>query len=130
MPGTTPTYGFPFQVLTDSPDGASLGEDLAQAIEDKIEDVDTEIGDRLPYAQFACVQVVATPVANTPTSMSVSWGKTLSGTVYAYATALTTVPGSVVEVSISGVSSTGCTLWVYRTTSSAFSVNLLAIAIP
>lgn len=30
---TTPTYGWPYQSLTDPPDGPSLGEDLALAIE-------------------------------------------------------------------------------------------------
>lgn len=33
MPGVTPIFGWPFQSLTDSPNGATLGEDLALAIE-------------------------------------------------------------------------------------------------
>jgi hypothetical protein len=33
---TTPTYAFPYQALTDPPDGAGLGEDLALAVETKI----------------------------------------------------------------------------------------------
>lgn len=33
MADTTPTYGWPYQEATDPPDGASLGEDLALAVE-------------------------------------------------------------------------------------------------
>jgi hypothetical protein len=38
---TTPTYAFPYQALTDPPDGAGLGEDLALAVETKIGQMDT-----------------------------------------------------------------------------------------
>lgn len=43
MPGTTPVYGWPFQALTDSPDGAALGEDLALAIEDTLADATSRL---------------------------------------------------------------------------------------
>lgn len=33
MAGTTTRYGFPFQEVTDPPNGAGLGEDLAEAVE-------------------------------------------------------------------------------------------------
>lgn len=41
MPVFTPTYGWPFQALTDPPDGPNLGEDLALAIEATMKTVDS-----------------------------------------------------------------------------------------
>ena len=38
MPLFTPEYGLPTHELTDSPDGASLSQDLAQAVEDTLSD--------------------------------------------------------------------------------------------
>lgn len=58
-----------------------------------------------------------TPVANTPTSTTVT-GLSLAGTgsVTGLVQPTTSVPGSEVqEGSISSVSSTGMTLWLYRT---------------
>ena len=40
MPAITPVYGFPFQTLTDPPDGPNLGEDLALAVEAALRSVD------------------------------------------------------------------------------------------
>lgn len=40
MAGTTPTYALPYQTLDDPPDGPSLGEDLALAVEDELERID------------------------------------------------------------------------------------------
>jgi hypothetical protein len=36
MPGTTAYFGFPFQESGDPPDGAALGQDLAEAVEDAL----------------------------------------------------------------------------------------------
>ncbi|PWR08565.1 hypothetical protein DKT68_15220 [Micromonospora acroterricola] len=33
MPGSTPTYGFPYQVNSDPPNGPALGQQLAEAVE-------------------------------------------------------------------------------------------------
>lgn len=33
MPGSTTTYGLPYQLAADAPDGPSLGQDLAEAVE-------------------------------------------------------------------------------------------------
>lgn len=41
--GTTPVYGLPFQGLTDQPDGASLGEDLALAVEAELARIDGDV---------------------------------------------------------------------------------------
>lgn len=51
--GTTPVYSLPFQSLTDPPDGASLGEDLALALEAQLARIDA-------VAAAAAAQVVAT----------------------------------------------------------------------
>lgn len=40
MADTTARYGFPFQEATDPPDGASLGQDLAEAVETTIADLE------------------------------------------------------------------------------------------
>src|SRR5688572_7086201 len=40
MADTTARYGFPFQEATDPPDGASLGQDLAEAVEATIGDIE------------------------------------------------------------------------------------------
>ncbi len=40
---TTPIYGLPYQGLTDSPNGASLGADLALAVETELARIDADI---------------------------------------------------------------------------------------
>lgn len=40
---STPTYGLPYQSLTDPPDGPSLGEDLALAVETELVRIDGDI---------------------------------------------------------------------------------------
>lgn len=61
--------------------------------------------------------VTITPVANTPTSLAVVFPVALVGDNFAcQVTANTTVPGSaVLEVSYTGLSAAGVTLWIYRT---------------
>ncbi|MET9350168.1 hypothetical protein [Streptomyces termitum] len=62
-------------------------------------------------------KVTITPVANTPTSASVS-GLNLrgAGTITGFATASTSAPGTGVhEVSVSNATATGMTVWLYRT---------------
>lgn len=43
MADTTPTYGLPFQELGDAPDGPTLGEDLALAVEAELARIDAAI---------------------------------------------------------------------------------------
>ncbi len=77
-----------------------------------------------PYAMSAGI-VSITPVANSPTSTSVTFpvGR-FSATPIVLATAVTTVIGSAVQgVAVSGQSSTGFTAWVYRTNTTATTIN-------
>lgn len=41
---TTPTYNLPYQTLDDPPDGAALGQDLAEAVETEITRLDGVVG--------------------------------------------------------------------------------------
>ncbi len=70
-----------------------------------------------------------TPVASTPTSISVT-GLGLSGAVVSYwATASTTVPGSVLlETSISSPTTSSISVWVYRTNTTATTVGFGVIS--
>lgn len=69
--------------------------------------------------------VSITPVANTPTSTTVS-GLSLkgAGTIVGLCTPVTTLPGSEVwEACVNSVASTGMTIWLYRTNTSVTYVN-------
>lgn len=43
MTDTTPTYGLPFAELSDAPDGPTISEDLALAIEDELTRIDANV---------------------------------------------------------------------------------------
>jgi hypothetical protein len=130
MPGSTPVYALPYDSLSDPPDGADMGQDLAEAIETELARIDAGLPDALPLANIAAVSVSITPVASTPTSGAVSWGKTLPGTVYAFACASSTVPGStIVEVSVGTITSTGRLAWIYRTSTTVTTVHVLGIGL-
>jgi hypothetical protein len=49
---TTPHYGWPYQTLTDPPDGAGLGEDLALAIEATVQGLDTQLNTQIDIQTF------------------------------------------------------------------------------
>jgi hypothetical protein len=71
--------------------------------------------------------VTITPVANTPTSVTVS-GLNVAGTVFrAFVTASSTVPGTVVECTATSVTATGLTVWINRTTTTATSIWYLIV---
>ncbi|MCX4761902.1 hypothetical protein OG562_13140 [Streptomyces sp. NBC_01275] len=71
--------------------------------------------------------VTITPVANTPTSVTVS-GLNVAGTVHrAFVTASSTVPGTVVECTATSVTAAGLTVWINRTTTTATSVWYLIV---
>lgn len=84
---------------------------------------DTTAAGVLTAGNMAAGRVSITPAANTPTSMSVTGLDVKGSDHFGYATALSGVPGTTVqEVSVSGVSSTGITVWLYRTNTTTTSV--------
>lgn len=124
----TPVYGLPYHALTDIPQGAALGRDLADAVEAQLERIDTTVAAKLQQAQVAYTSVLITPVANTATSGALAWGKTLSGTVHVVVCPETSVPGSqVIECTVNGITSTGATAWVYRTNTTQTRVHAIAV---
>jgi len=77
---------------------------------------DLRISGRLKAGNIATGQVAITSTPNVPTSVAIT-GLNLKGTgqVVGLCTTQTSVPGaSVHETSVSGVSSSGMTVWIYR----------------
>lgn len=120
MPVTTPVSGTPVSV-------AGFAVPLIAQLDDMQDDIDL----RLLTSRIASATVSITPVANTPTSQAVSWGKTLPATPHVAVAANTTVIGStVMGASFSSPTTTGATFWVYRTNTAATSVTGIAVALP
>lgn len=72
--------------------------------------------------------VSITPVANTPTTVTWTYGRTLTGTVRAFVSANTGVIGSTVQgVSTTSPSSTSVPVYVYRTNTTSTVVYCLAM---
>ncbi|GHH21977.1 hypothetical protein [Streptomyces lanatus] len=73
-------------------------------------------------------QVTINPVANIPTSVTLSGGNIKGTNFRAFATVNTTVPGTqVTGVGVSSVSSSGLTIWVTRTNTTNTVVNWMII---
>lgn len=92
-----------------------------------IKNHDFRISGRLKAGNIAMGQIQITPVANTPTSSTVS-GLSLAGAgdVVGLCTTQTSVPGTAVhESTVSSVSSTGMTVWIYRTNTTNTEVGYL-----
>ena len=69
-----------------------------------------------------------TPTANTPTSATLTFPTAFGSTPTVVARPETTAPGSEVQgVSVSAVSTTGCTVWLYRTTTTATVIHWAAV---
>lgn len=86
---------------------------------------DLRISGGLKAGNWRFGRVTITPVANTPTSTTVS-GLSLQGAgdVLGFCTSVTSVPGTgVLETSVSSVSSTGMTVWIYRTNTTGTDVE-------
>jgi (2Fe-2S) ferredoxin len=74
------------------------------------------------YIQNGSVTITPS-AANTPTSINVTFPKAYATAPIVMVTANTTVPGSTVTgVGVSGITTTGCTIWVTRTNTSATAV--------
>lgn len=71
--------------------------------------------------------VAITPPINTATSFSWNYGKTLPTPVRVFATANTTVPGTVVEVAATSVTATSALIWVYRSTNVLTNIQVMAV---
>lgn len=71
--------------------------------------------------------VAITPPVNTATSVNWNFGKTLPTPVRVFATANTTVPGTVIEVAATSVTATGCLIWVYRSTNVLTNIQVMAV---
>lgn len=84
----------------------------------------------LPVARLstaiATASINMTPVANTSTSVTWTYGATLTGSVHIQATANSTAAGTVVEVCASGAGSTSCLIWVNRTNNTSTNVYCAA----
>lgn len=80
-------------------------------------------------SSFAAGQVLITPsAANTPTSVDILFGKTFANSPSVVCTPWTAGPGTAVTgVSVSAVTTTGCTIWLTRTTLIATTVFWIAI---
>jgi len=54
MPGSTTTYGLPYQELSDAPDGPDLGQNLAEAVEAELERIDADLfPNSVGFGEFA-----------------------------------------------------------------------------
>ena len=72
--------------------------------------------------------VTITPVANTPTSIAVTFPSAFAATPVVVACPVVTVPGSAVKgAAVTAATKTGFTAWVYRTSTTATSVAWLAL---
>lgn len=90
-------------------------------------DGDLVVAGKVTMGNLAAGTVSITPVVNTPTSTAVS-GFSVTGSLSCQVTANTTVPGSAVqEVSYSGLSSTGVTIWIYRGTTTSTVISWLVL---
>lgn len=90
---------------------------------------DLEVTGVATAGNIAYGSTVITPVASTPTSVSVS-GLDLEGsTFYGFATANTSALAVVQEVSATNASATGVTLWIYATSTTNRTINWLVMGV-
>ncbi|MFF4504842.1 hypothetical protein [Streptomyces sp. NPDC001401] len=94
-------------------------------------DMWVDVSGVLDPRNFAWGKVTITPVANTPTSVTITGlrsGNVRGKTFFAYATASTSVPGTqVTGVGVTAVSSTSLTVWLTRTNTTATTVYWLVL---
>ena len=87
------------------------------------------IDGKLTAGNIAHGSVSITPTANSPTSKTVSFGKTFPSTPNVIISAETSVPGTtVLECGATNISATGFTAWVYRTNTTATVLHWIAIS--
>ncbi|MFL4947472.1 hypothetical protein ACJ6WE_08880 [Streptomyces sp. MMS24-I31] len=89
-----------------------------------------DVDNILTMGNFAWGSLSITPVANSPTSATVNGLSVRGSTFIALVTAVTSVPGTqVTGVACNNISSSGLTLWLTRTNTSATTVNWMVIGI-
>ena len=73
-------------------------------------------------------RVTITPVANTPTYATLSYGVDYGEQPMIVATPVTSVPGSTVkEVSVSSTDNTNCRIYIYRSNTTTTAINVLVM---
>lgn len=65
MPGITPVYAWPFQALSDPPDGAALGQNLALAIEGTVQNLPSPAAFSAALARIAALETALNSVSGT-----------------------------------------------------------------
>lgn len=111
--------------------GQSDKDDLTAAIQAKADASTTdalanEISS-LPMVASGYVTVTPT-VANAISSASVTFPRAFSGVPSVTATAQSSVPNQVTQVTVSNVTATGCTVYMYRTTMTATNIMWIAVS--
>lgn len=83
--------------------------------------------DAAPQVQAG--RALITPTANTPTSVDVTFPQTFRSEPEMTASALSAAPGTVVEVTVDAITTTGARIWMNRASSTATSVSWIAVAV-
>ena len=99
---------------------ASLG-----ATEQRLTDAEAALA-TLPQVQAG--RVTLTPTASTPTSADVTFGVPFRSTPEMTASAMSSVPGTVLEVTVDAITTTGARIWMNRSSSVPTSVSWIAVA--
>ena len=99
---------------------ASLG-----ATEQRLTDAEAALA-TLPQVQAG--RVALTPTASTPTSADVTFGVPFRSTPEMTASAMSSVPGTVLEVTVDAITTTGARIWMNRSSSVPTSVSWIAVA--
>lgn len=81
----------------------------------------------LPQVQAG--RVVITPTANTPTSAEVTFPVAFRAVPEMTASALSSVPGTVTEITVDAITTTGARIWMHRTSAITTSVSWIAVAV-
>ena len=111
--------------------GQSDKDDLTAAIQAKadVSTTDALANEISSLPMVASGHVTVTPtVANAISSASVTFPRAFSGVPSVTATAQSSVPNQVTQVTVSNVTATGCTVYMYRTTMTATNIMWIAVS--
>ena len=103
------------------------------AAEGQADDLDTRLtaaeGSVAALPQVQAGRVVINPVADTPTSVDVTFPVPFRAVPEMTASGLSGVPGTVVEVTVDAITTTGARIWMRRTSAVTTSVSWIAVAV-